>query len=59
MEDAERGVWGVKTEAIQQPKVVDDGSDEQFQNLVETGYSPEVARAIVASEEALRGRSGK
>jgi hypothetical protein len=59
MEDAERGVWGVKTEAIQQPKVVDDVSDEQFQNLVETGYSPEVARAIVASVEALRGRSGK
>lgn len=59
MEDAESGVWGVKTEAIQQTKVVDDVSDEQFQNLVETGYSPEVARAIVTSEEALRGRSGK
>jgi len=52
----EEAVWAVKTESIETPKSIEPATEEQFQKLVETGYSPEVARAIVASEEALRKR---
>jgi hypothetical protein len=52
----EEAVWAVKTESIETPKSIEPATEDQFQKLVETGYSPEVARAIVASEEALRKR---
>jgi len=52
----EEAVWAVKTEPIETPKSIEPATEDQFQKLVETGYSPEVARAIVASEEALRKR---
>lgn len=52
----EEAVWSVKTEPIETPKSAELTTGDQFQKLVETGYSPEVARAIVASEEALRNR---
>ena len=52
----EEAVWSVKTEPIETPKSAELTTGDQFQKLVETGYSTEVARAIVASEEALRNR---
>ena len=52
----EEALWEVKAEPIQTPRKVENDDGDQFQKLVETGYSPEVARAIVASEEALRKR---
>ena len=52
----EEAVWAVKTKRIETPKSMETATEDQFQKLVETGYSPEVARAIVASEEALRNR---
>ncbi len=55
----EEALWEVKTEPIQTPRAVEREGDVQFQKLVETGYSPEVARAIVSSEEALRKRNGE
>ena len=50
-------LWKVKTEAIQIPSKADVEGDSQYLRLVETGYSPEVARAIVASEDAVRKQS--
>ena len=52
----EEAVWAVKTKPIETPKSMETATEDQFQKLVETGYSPEVARAIVASEEVLRDR---
>jgi hypothetical protein len=52
----EEAFWSVKTEPIETPKSIEPATGDQFQKLVETGYSPEVARAIVASEEVLRNR---
>ena len=59
LEDSKVGVWGVKTKPIEVPNKTTDSIEEHVQNLVESGYSPEVARAIVASESALRGTSGE
>jgi uncharacterized UBP type Zn finger protein len=59
LEDSEVGVWGVKTKPIDVPNKTTDSTEEHVQNLIESGYSPEVARAIVASESALRGTSGE
>jgi hypothetical protein len=59
LEDSEVGVWGVKTKPIEVPNKTTDSTEAHVQNLVESGYSPEVARAIVASESALRGTSGE
>ena len=50
-------LWAVKTEAIQIPTKTEVEGDTQYLRLVETGYSPEVARAIVASEDAMRKQS--
>jgi len=50
-------LWAVKTEAIQIPSKAEIEDDSQYLRLVETGYSPEVARAIVASEDAVRKQS--
>ena len=50
-------LWAVKTEAIQIPTKTEVEGDAQYLRLVETGYSPEVARAIVASEDAMRKQS--
>ena len=50
-------LWKVKTEAIQIPSKAEVEDDSQYLRLVETGYSPEVARAIVASEDAVRKQS--
>jgi len=54
---AEDKLWAVKTEAIQIPTKAEVEDDSQYLRLVETGYSPEVARAIVASEDAMRKQS--
>ena len=53
----EDALWAVKAENIQIPSKVDEKEDSHYHKLVETGYSPEVARAIVASEEAVRKQS--
>mgnify|MGYP006257689191 FL=1 len=50
-------LWAVKAENIQIPSKADEKEDSHYHKLVETGYSPEVARAIVASEEAVRKQS--
>ena len=54
MEDSEKGAWGVKTETIDTPKMTQKVPENHLQNLIDTGYSPEVARAIIQSELALR-----
>ncbi|MCS5531966.1 MAG: hypothetical protein NZ780_04060 [Candidatus Poseidoniales archaeon] len=53
----EDDLWAVKTETIQIPTKVEVEGDSQYLRLVETGYSPEVARAIVASEDTVRKQS--
>ena len=54
MEDSETGAWGVKTETIDTPVMTQILPDNHLQNLIDTGYSPEVARAIIQSELAIR-----
>ena len=57
MTNSEDEMWGVKSETITPNLKRNNSNDENYQNLVETGYSPEVARAIIASESALRDSS--
>tara|TARA_Y100001970_G_scaffold59553_2_gene75809 strand:- start:23428 stop:28320 length:4893 start_codon:yes stop_codon:yes gene_type:complete len=59
MTNSEDEIWGIKSETIIPNVKKNDSRDEHYQNLVETGYSPEVARAIIASESALSESSSE